>query len=219
MNNTTVSTTEPNLIVLSFVILFIAIFSAFFAYLITDIIKITIEIYEAKKAKKKFFKLAIILLDLNPNSRDITALFSSNIKINESDPDFFNKLLKYIEQLKSIIVGSDFLYFDNQIPNVKIIEWINKINIIIDDIKRNHPFAGLIEDELIFFEHLNESVETGHADLVKSKIVELSKIVKGKNTRIEELRNENEQSKRISIASVFIGIIGIIIALLTWILG
>lgn len=218
--------TGQNIAILVIFVLFVLGYGIFIFYFGASAFKNLIDRYYFLRARKEFYKYALILIrtnsdtsDLHPLIRNITDLYKHNLKRSELDPNFINTLVATLELLKTVLLKENLENCTNSDVEDETNHYLDQINQIISIIKQENPFSGLNEDELSFFNQFQTDIDKGDKEILKGKLTVLSKMLKKKNGEIKNLDETAKTANRISIIGAVIGIVSIIVAIVLWLLS
>lgn len=172
---------------------------------------------EAETATDKFYKLTFELLKLYHDEDilipRISRIFIQTSGISEIDPNFYHSLIDNLQKLETKILGKDAGLNITDISQEDQTFYLDIINEIIETIERDHPYFGLNEDELSFFEDLKRETETGNIENALVKLIELSKRIKTKNIIMTQLNEKAKKTDFYSILSLILGVLSILATL------
>ena len=198
------------------IILIVASFATLVAivYVSTRIISDIASYREYDARRLRFHKLLVNLMKSNPNKRDIIDLYKNVTKTHERSPTFLRKIESVLIDFKASLLASDSTLLGEDIDPKNSIEWREKINQIITEIKKDYPFAGVDSSMVLFFEESMEFIEKGEKEAIKSKIVELSKIFAKQFRELNQMKKKTEYSYYYTIIGVVIGVCSLLFAII-----
>ena len=144
----------------------------------------------------------------------ISRMFKQTSGISEIDPNFFYSLIDHLQKLETKILEKDSGLELKNIDEEDQLFYLDTIHDIITTIETEHPYFGLNEDELSFFEELKRETETGNIENSLLKLVELSKRIKAKNLEIVHLNKKALKADLYGILSVVLGVLSIIVTIM-----
>ncbi len=179
---------------------------------------------------RKDLKFQNEILDLDVEKEyslnDIKSIFvdTYKFKINIDELSEYNikRIIRLIEQVKGNLSKKETNYYEPFIFDsiLKLLKKLRKYNgdkdkllkllsKILDELAEEKKFFGLNtrEREILIDLHKNERL----SDVDKKSISELKDIV---TNRYQELLKRNEQSNKLSKVSIYLGVLGLVIALL-----
>lgn len=223
INETSSNLPPANISAISIVIfLIIAIlYAGVVTYIFSNILTTISEHFKEKRKNKNIEQFQKMTFELLKTPSDIPhkeiiipriiRIFKHKLEINENYPNFFNLLVRQLEKLELIIIDKEnsikiLGFYDENLVNF----YLTFIDAIISKVKVDHPYSGLKEDELLFFEQFANDLQRNDYENNKLKLIELSKKIKAKNIEIEKIEQKAKQADFYTKISIGLGILSII---------
>lgn len=185
-------------------------------------------LYLIDTTKDLKFQNEILDLDVEKEHslNDIKSIFvdTYKFKINIDELSEYNikRIIRLIEQVKGNLSKKETNYYEPFILNdiLKLLKKLRKYNgdkdkllkllsKILDELAEEKKFFGLNTREREILIDLNKNERLSDVD--KKSISELKDIV---TNRYQELLKRNEQSNKLSKVSIYLGVLGLVIALI-----